>query len=121
MQVNSINPNYTNFKSGSNDSDWTMVTAIVPGLNQLINGRTKEGLLFLGGDIALGAAAHFLDKSVKKDVLEGSIGVLGKNNEIKQRSMNALKNKQFGYVLIGAGAVFLGLLSLYDAYKHRKH
>lgn len=120
MQINSVN-SYTNFKSGSNESDWSLVPAVIPGFHQLLNGRVKEGCLFLGADIGLGAAAYLLDKSVKKDMVDGFVGLVGKDNELKQKSINSLKSKKYGYPLIVAGVVILELFNLYDVFKHKKN
>jgi len=118
MSMTPITSNNMNFKQQQKNQDLTLPLAVIPGLHQFVNGRVKEGLIFSGCDIALGASVYFLNKSIMKDAVKGISSIANKDSFEKQKVINSLQKKKYGYFIIGAGAIALGLTNLIDAYKH---
>jgi len=118
LSITPISSNNTNIKQQHKNQDLTLPLAIIPGLHQFVNGRVKEGLIFSGCDIALGASVYFLNKSIMKDAVNGINSITSKDSFEKQKAINSLQKKKYGYFIIGAGAIALGLINFLDAYKH---
>lgn len=112
--------NNLNFKGKSNNQDPTLPLAVIPGLHQFVNGRTKEGLIFSGGDIGLGVAAYLLSKYVIKDAAKGIASIIRNDNSNRTAAINSLNFKKNGYYIIGATAIILEILNFIDAYRHPK-
>ena len=114
--VNNLSP--LNFKGKSKEKDPTLPLAAIPGVHQLLNGRTKEGLLFVAGDAAIVTFAYLLDKSVKKDAAKAIVSVAKKDTLKREELIKSLKVKKNGYFLVVPALIVLEIVNWIDVYKH---
>lgn len=114
MSVNAVGPAVVAPERKTGGGGKGIASAFIPGLGQFVDGRTKQGALFLGGTVAAGAANGLLSRSIMKDaftaVEKGGEAAMSKGG----------KAKLIGLAALGIAAAGLYIANIVDAYKGDK-
>lgn len=120
MQVSPININNSTFQSKRKDNTGGASKAfasIIPGLGQFLDGRNKEGALFLGGFAGLGMLNYLTIKDYNTEILKA-----GKDAEkIKSAYTKFLESKKsVASYILGIAVTALWIVNIADAYRGNK-
>ena len=100
-----------------------VASGFIPGLGQLCDGRTKEGLGYMGANLGLIAGSSLLGRSIGKDIVEISSKAAksaGNFDVSKCLIKGAPKAKLVAACLLPVAGFALWVANVVDAYKGGK-
>ena len=100
-----------------------VASGFIPGLGQLCDGRTKEGLGYMGANIGLSLAGGLLGRSIGKDLVELSTKAVengGKTFNVSKYLKGAPRGKMIAACLLPFAGLALWVANVVDAYKGNK-
>ncbi|MBQ8459525.1 hypothetical protein IJ541_05420 [bacterium] len=124
MAVEAINVNQQVLppkKTGGAGKAWASV--FIPGLGQFLDGRNKEGAIYMGTNLGASIGAYALGNSIGKDIFQATQKAMETDGmfDVSKYLSKMPKGKIYGAIALGIGSTILWIANIVDAYKGKKH
>lgn len=107
-------------KTGGAGKAWA--SAFVPGLGQFLDGRNKEGAIYMGADFASAIGTFALGHSITKDFFQAAENAMEADGFDVSKYLSKLpKGKMIAGLILGIGTTALWIANIVDAYKGKKN
>ncbi len=99
-----------------------LASASIPGLGQFLDGRNKQGAIYLGLGTAAGIGSGLLYGSLVNDMFKASDAVVSEGSFSMSKCLSKLpKGKLYGFCAASLAGMAIGIANIVDAYKGNRN